>query len=603
MGVSIQQIDEDKPLFEAVPQARLGYATGAGMISRYLGKIKEWSLNKLYKHSIYRRLFWCFICVFVLPILLIGGYNAVYSFSKNEREAKAFLEESSAQIANNISYYMFSHMNLLEEVATNPEIINNLMTYKYADWNIKSDIENHIRLVLGSTFGASGAINACEMISLNYSYFYYPSPVSNGNFATSKLLSEEARQVLMTVSSKEVPSDRNSYVILTRGIFSGEDVCVGNIVAALNLSYFNKVCYENVTNLLNEVMIIDENNIIISASNEEQVGAAFNGDKVLSISISKSISNTNLTIVNHIALQTLLKSALIQFAITLFTAVLFAVLALIFAILFAKSITGPINRLMEEMKKTEVEKFVEDDGDDEYHTVIEGFNKMSGNLVEAMKRQYTIKLQETKLRELRKEAELSALQQQINPHFLYNTLESIYWNGQLEGDEEISEIVNALGNYLRVIIVKGREYVTIENEVESVNNYIFLQNKRFGSRIFNYWDVSLSLRHTKIIKLAIHPIVEDVISTNLDDIEGRITINISIAAESDTIRVVMTGQAVEYFLSLADNSDLDKRGINSVDERLSLYYGNAFGVVLNKEDGEIRVTMPVYKDNGSEGKK
>ncbi len=586
MGFSIQQVD-----------------LGAGMISRYLGKIKEQILNKLYKYSIYRRLIWCFICMFVLPILLIGGYNAVYSFSKNEQEAKIFLQESSAQIANNISYFMFSHMNLLEEVATNTEIVKDLTVYNYVDWNKKSDIENHIRLVLGSTFGASGAINACEMVTLNHTYFYYPSPVSNGDFTTSKLLSPEADRVLMKVSPKEVPSDRSSYVILTRGIFGSDNVCIGNIVAALDLSYFNKVCYENVTDLLNEVMIIDENNIIISASNEEQVGSVFGGDKVLSVSISKSIANTNLTIVNHIGMQTLLRSAFIQFGITLFTAVLFAVLALTFAILFTKSISGPVNRLMEEMNKTEVEKYVEDDGDDEYHTVIEGFNKMSGNLVEAIKRQYIIKLQETKLRELRKEAELSALQQQINPHFLYNTLESIYWNGQLEGDEDISEIVSALGNYLRVIIVKGREYVTIENEVESVNNYIFLQNKRFGNRIQNSWDVSLSLRLVKIIKLAIHPIVEDVISTNLDDIESQIELNISIAEEFDTIRVVMTGHAVEYFLSLAGNPNRDTRGISSVDERLTLYYGDAYGVVLNNRQGEIKVTMPVYKNDQGEGKK
>ncbi len=573
------------------------------MIGRFYGRIKERSLNKLYKFSIYRRLIWCFIYVFVVPILLIGGYNAVYSFSKNEQAAKTFLQESSTQIANNISYYMFSHTNLLEEVASNPEIANDLMIYNSVDWNKKSDIENHIRLVLGSTFGASGAINTCELISVSNSYFYYPSPVSNGNFSSSKLLSKDARQVLMTVSPKEVPVDDNSYVILTRGIYSENDRCVGNIVAALDLSYFNKVCYENVTNLLNEVMIIDENNIIISASDEELVGSTFRGDKMLSVSISKAISNTNLTIVNHIGMQTLLKSAIIQFAITLFTAVLFAVLAFTFAILFTKSITLPINRLMEEMKKPEVLKFVEDDGDDEYHMVIEGFNKMSRNLVEALQKQYDTKLQEIKLRELRKEAELSALQQQINPHFLYNTLESIYWNGQLEGDEEISEIVNALGNYLRVIIIKGREYVTIDNEVESVNNYIFLQNKRFGNRIVNYWDVSMSLRHTKIIKLAIHPIVEDVISTNLDDIESMIDISISIVEEFDTIRVVMTGHAVEYFLGLQGKTEINTRGISSVDERLTLYYGEDFGVVLDQEQVEIRVTMPVYQDLGSEGKK
>ena len=572
------------------------------MIRTYLGKIKELSLNELYKYSIYRRLIWCFIYVFVLPILLIGSYNGLQSFSKNEYEAKTFLEESSAQIANNISYYMFFYMNLLDEVATNAQIINDLTIYEQVDWNKKSDIENHIRLVLGNTFGASGAINACEMISLNQSYFYYPSPVSNGNFATSKLLSKEARRVLMTIGPKEIPSDRNSYVVLTRGLFSEEDVCIGNVVAALDLTYFNKVCYENVTNLLNEVMIIDENNIIISASNEERVGATFSGDKLFSLSISKSIPNTNLMIVNRMDMKVLLNSAFIQFAITLFTAVLFAVLALALAILFTKSITRPINRLMEEMNKTEVEKFIEDDdGDDEYHIIIDGFNKMSGNIVEAIQGQYKIKLQETELRELRKEAELSALQQQINPHFLYNTLESIYWNGQLIGDEDISEIISALGNYLRVIIVKGREYVTIENEVESVNNYIFLQNKRFGNRIINCWDVSLSLRHIKIIKLAIHPIVEDIISTNLDDIEGQINMNIAITEELNSIRVVMKGQAVEYFLSLVNKSDLDTGGINSVDERLTLYYGDAFGVVFHNEQKEIRVSMPVYKDKKSDG--
>lgn len=572
------------------------------MADRYLNMIKEWGLNNLYKYSIYRRLIWCFVYMSVLPILLIGGYNAVYSFSKNEQAAKTFLRESSAQIANNISSYMFSHMNLLEEVAMNPEIVNDLMIYDRVDWNQKSDIENHVRLVLGSTFGASGAVNACEMVSVNRFYFYYPSPVSNGDFGTSKLLSKEARQVLMKVSPKEVPSDQSSYVILTRSIYSDEE-CVGNIVAALDLSYFNKVCYENVSNLLNEVMIIDENNVIISASDEELIGSAFAGDRMLSISISKPISNTNLTVVNHIDMQTLLKSAFIQFGITLFAAVVFAVLAFMFAMLFTRSVTEPINRLMEEMKKPEVEKFVEDDGKDEYHAVIEGFNKMSSNLVEALQKQYKIKLQETKLRELRKEAELSALQQQINPHFLYNTLESIYWNGQLEGDEEISEIVNALGNYLRVIIVKGREYITIENEVENVNNYIFLQNKRFENRIVNYWDLSISMRHTKIIKLAIHPIVEDVISANLDDLESQIDIRISIAEKLDTILVAMTGNAVEYFLGLIDKTDINMRGINSVDERLKLYYGDVFGVVLDSGLAEIRVTMPVYKDNGSEGKK
>jgi two-component system sensor histidine kinase YesM len=298
-------------------------------------------------------------------------------------------------------------------------------------------------------------------------------------------------------------------------------------------------------------------------------------------------------------MKTLLRSAFIQLGLTLFTAVIFALLALAIAILFADSINRPINSLMIEMSKPEVNKFIEDHGDDEYHKVIEGFNKMSGHIVEAIQGQYKLKLQETELRALRKEAELSALQQQINPHFLYNTLESIYWNGQLKGDEEISEIVSAIGNYLRVIIDKGREYVTIDNEVESVNNYIFLQNKRFGNRIQKDWDVSVTQRNTKITKLVIHPIVEDVIVTNLNDIEDLIKVHIAITAIDNIVKVVLTGPAVDYYLQMLNTPIIEIKGVNSVDERLKLYYGDEFGVVLDVN--EIILKVPVYKDNGSVG--
>lgn len=571
------------------------------MINKYIKKFKSFSLNRLYQYNIYKRLIMSFILGFVLPILLIGGYNAMYSFLKNEKEARLFLEESSVQIADNISYYIYYHMDLLEEVATNPAIIEDLTIYEQADWKRKSEIENHIRLVLGHTFGVSDAIDTCELITLKNSYFYYPSPVSNGNFATSELLYSNNRKVNMTVGNKEIPSDRNNYVILSRGIFSYKNQCVGNIAAALDLTYFNEACYKNVTNLLNEVLIINENNVIISGSDEQQIGSSFISDRLRSVSVSKSIPDTNLTIVNRIAMQTLFKSAFIQFFITLLTALVFATLACFMAVLFTKSITGPIKRLMEEMNKEKVDKFVEDTGDDEYHMVIDGFNKMNGHIVDAVQGQYKMKLQETELRELRKEAELSALQQQINPHFLYNTLESIYWSCQFEGDEEISEIVNALGNYLRVIIDNGLEYVTIEDEIESVNNYIFLQNKRFGGRITNKWDVPMILKDTKITKLAIHPIVEDIIAVNLDEIEEQISTSISIKNDEDNIIVIMTGQAVEYFLCLANKAESELRGINSVDERLTLYYGDGFGVVLDEERKEIRVAMPVFPNEESRG--
>lgn len=559
-------------------------------------KLKTWSLNQFYKYHLYKRLIWCFVVMFVLPILLIGGYNAMYSLSKNQQEAKVFLEESSTQIANNISYYLTYHMSLLDEVAENAEIIEELAVYEEADWNRKSDIENHIRLVLGHTFGTSSAIETLELITRDHAYFYYPSPVSNGKFSESSLLSLEARQVLMTVSAKEVPNDDTKYVILTRGIYDEDDVCLGNIVVALDLTYFNKACYENVTDLLNKVMIIDGDNRIVSASDETLVGRQAMGDTSGSISSYKTILNTELIVVNTIPMMTLLQSALTLFSLTLFMTAVFAALALILALVLTKSVTRPINRLMVEMNKPEVEKYVEDHGNDEYHLIIESFNKMNGHIVEAIQGQYALELQEMELRELRKEAELSALQQQINPHFLYNTLESIYWYGQLKGDEEISEIVSALGNYLRVIIDKGRERVEIIDEFESVNNYLFLQNKRFDERIIHSFEIPPELKTKKILKLTMQPVVEDIIATNLDDVESNINLTISIREDDACFVIQLQGKAVAYYLKLSTVSNLEMNGIKSVDERLSLYYGEGYGVDIDSEQEVINIVIPVQND-------
>ncbi len=567
------------------------------MRKNYLIRLKGAIIRKLYNYSIYNRLMRSFIIAFVIPILFIGGFNGLYSFRKSEREAQVFLEESSKQISNNISYYLYYHMNLLEEIATNPQIISNLSIYESSDWNVKSDIENHIRLVIGHTFGASNAINACEIVTQKKSYFYYLSPVSNGSFKTSSILSQDARDVQMTVSRKEVPSDRNYYVIFTREIFQNNEKGIGNIVAALDLSYFDKACYENVTNLLNEVLIIDENNIIVSASNEELVRTEFREESFRVMSISTQIPNTKLTIVNQMPMATLLKSAIIQTGFTLVAALFFAFLSLFLVLLFTRSISSPIKTLIREMNKPDVHKYIQDDGADEYHLIIDGFNQMNEHIVHAIEGQYEMQLQESELKELQKEAELSALQQQINPHFLYNTLESIYWNCQLEGEEEIGDIVNALSNYLRVIIDKGREDVTIEMEVESVNNYIFLQNKRFGNRVSVTWNVSKQIRNLKIIKLAIHPIVEDVLVANLNDIEENIDATITITRDQKDIHVMMEGNAVTYFLGVHDDSLETMNGINSVDERLKLYFGEAYGVILDEETFKIKVSIPISKQS------
>lgn len=565
-------------------------------MSVWILKMKRNLIGVLRRFGIYKRLLWGFGLAFVLPILVIGGFNSVYSFRQNEAEAKKFLEDSSSQIADNVSDYLYYHMELLDVVAENKDIIRNLKAYKTQDWDGKSSAENYIRLILGHTFGLGGAVNTCEMVSVEGAYFYYPSPISSGDFNKSTILTKEADEVGFAVRKKEIKSDGRNYIILNRSIYDDGDICVGVLMTALNLEFFNRVCLENVNNLHNQVFILDQSKKIISASDESLVDTTYDADSSHILSISKPIEGTDLTLVNQIDYAILLETALVQLTITLLMALLLAVVAMMLAVIFTQSITRPVDHLLQEMNKEGIDKHVDDSGGDEHHVMIEGFNKMNDRIVNTLQNHYDLKLQETKLNALRKEAELSALQQQINPHFLYNTLESIYWSGQLEGDEEISDIVNALGNYLRAIISKGREYVWVSTEMDSVNNYIFLQNKRFQNRILCKWEISEHARHCKVLKLFLQPIIEDIVSGCMDYIEDTIRLQISLYREDEILFGLLSGAGLGDYMRLLQQNKVEISGIQSVKERLNLYYGESYGVFMDWKEEEIRLSLPLFKE-------
>ncbi len=569
-------------------------------MTTWLATVKDKVLHELFKLNIKRRLTTSFIFGFVLPILLIGGYNATHSFLRNRQATQVYLEESSEQIVDNITYYILYNIDLLNQVAGNANVIEGLKKYETAPWDDKRVIENQIRMTLSNTFGINSAIKAGEIVTLDRSYFYYQAPISNGDFTTSRLLHTDTRDISIQIGKKEVLSDRKSYLIMSKGIFIEEDVCISNIVAAVDLSYLNEACLNNVTDLRNEILIVNNLDIVVSASNEDAIGSLYYQDLDSAVSVSTTIPNTDLKIINRIPLQRLYRFAFIQLFIALFIALIFAGLSYMIANALTKSITNPIYSLVAEMNQDTIEKHVDDLGNDEYHEVIEGFNKMSGKVVDAISRGYQLRLEHMELNERQKEAELSALQQQINPHFLYNTLESIYWSCQMEGDEEISAIINAVGSYLRAIIDNGLEYVTLSDEIDSIKNYIFLQNIRFGDRVQVTWNVLDRLLSCKIAKLAIHPIIEDVIAANLDEVMGTVELEISIILDQDTIVAAVGGQGVAHFFSYCDDMVESMKGINSVDERIKLYYGNEFGVDPYKDNHRIMITMPNLSDEGEE---
>ncbi len=178
-----------------------------------------------------------------------------------------------------------------------------------------------------------------------------------------------------------------------------------------------------------------------------------------------------------------------------------------FSILMAIDIINPINKLVKSIKKVQEDKVYEEiavDRMDELGYLSNCFNKMSLEIDILVNKVYKEQL-------TRREAELKALQAQINPHFLFNTLESINWMAMLNEAPQISEMVTSLSSLIEASIGKGNPLISIKEELRYVDSYILIMKKnRYGERLIYNKDVDDEI-NIQVPRLVLQPIVENAI--------------------------------------------------------------------------------------------
>ncbi|CAM4446088.1 sensor histidine kinase [Paenibacillus tarimensis] len=200
------------------------------------------------------------------------------------------------------------------------------------------------------------------------------------------------------------------------------------------------------------------------------------------------------------------------------------------------------------------------------------------------------------------ESEYKALQAQINPHFLYNTLESINWMAKVNKQQDISTMVQALGSLLRSIIGKKEPLITIEEEMNILHHYITIQQMRFGERlVFRCSDDPL-LTEYYIPKLTIQPVVENTIQHGLEAMSGVCTIDLTFLAEEEHIEIIIRdngpGIDEETLGAIAEGRVVSKGtgiGLANIRDRISLLFGPAYGVTVESTPGEgttVRIRIP-----------
>lgn len=263
----------------------------------------------------------------------------------------------------------------------------------------------------------------------------------------------------------------------------------------------------------------------------------------------------------------------------------FLVIATASVVIFTGRITTPFRKLemaMQEIEQGLIEIPVDHRGCYEAQSLSRHFNSM---ILKIKKLMQEITDKEKDLRR----SEISTLHSQINPHFLYNTLDTIVWMAEFNDSEKVIEITKALAQFFRLSLSGGNELTTVENELDHVRQYLFIQKERYGEQLTYTIDYDPSLLQMKMPKILLQPIVENALYHGIRGLERQGVIEIRAEArEQDIVFTIQDNGEGFDVNALQQNTSsrttkLGGVGIKNVDERIKLYYGSAYGVTIQSD--------------------
>ena len=271
-------------------------------------------------------------------------------------------------------------------------------------------------------------------------------------------------------------------------------------------------------------------------------------------------------------------------------------LIILLSTIVSKRITNPIKRLEEAMEDNKKQTaIIKSDykSCDEVRSLTIHYNNMIERINE---------LQEENLHKERmvRESEIAALTSQINPHFLYNTLDTILWMAEYKDTEGVIDMVKALGHFFRLSLSGGASHITIKDEIEHIREYLYIQKKRYGDKLNYSFDLDENIMDVRIPKIILQPIVENAIYHGIKEKDGNGHINIKSVQEDGFIKFIISDDGVgfdtEKLNEPSNRLKLSGVGIKNVDERLKLNYCDNCGVSIKSEKGiGTSVTLKIIK--------
>lgn len=442
------------------------------------------------------------------------------------------------------------------------------------------------------------------------------------------MASEEESSLTSSHVQHVIQGERPWVITLSRRIPNNLNDSSGDGVFFIDLNYsaISELCDENSIGEKGYVFILDENgsvvyhpqqqqlynelqteniDIVMNAESDTVITSNSDAGKLYTMARSEK---TGWTIVGCMNVGELLKNSRQAQSVYILMAAVLVVIALLLSSLISRNITLPIQRLRDSMAKVQEGDFetadVEVVSGNEIGSLTTSFNVMTHRIQELMEQNIYEQKEKRK-------SELKALQSQINPHFLYNTLDSIIWMAEGKKNEEVVLMTASLARLLRQSISNEDELVPIGQEVEYARSYLTIQKMRYKDKLEFQIDVAPEISNIMIIKLVLQPIIENAIyhglkykeSIGLLIVHGYAQDNHAVLEIIDN-GIGMDEETLEHiFEKHKVNYHSNGVGVYNVQKRLQLYYGSDYGITYKSRVGEgtmATITIPMNQEDAHE---
>ena len=347
---------------------------------------------------------------------------------------------------------------------------------------------------------------------------------------------------------------------------------------------------------------------IVSCSMPERIGTKEDMSEMTSsegaywkggnLYIYKKLKNWNYTYVTSISLYSMCRDNLLSIAVSVAIMLVLAAIMLRIAVRMIHRAYMPwenVALVMDTVSKGDLSARLKvEEQDPDMERITKGFNGMMETILGLMDQ---VKEEQKQADQIR----FNALQSQIQPHFLYNTLDCIHWQAVMDGNTEISNMVKALAAYYRTCLSKGRDIIELSEELAHIRNYLYIQQMRYGNTLTYEVDSADEFSHVRIPKLTLQPLVENSIYHGIKVKEGKQGhIAISVEASGGDVKITvrdsgqgMTEERIDHMnRHISDYDESMGYGVHNVNRRIELLYGDRYGLFY-KSNAAGGVTVEV----------